>query len=70
MDRAEEALLYHIQCTYFEHDLRSLTETGKVTRKSKLAALQPRLRGRRMVTGGRLKQAAIPETTKHPVIST
>ena len=43
LDRAEEAVLYHIQSTHFDDELRSLAETGKVPRTSKLAALQPRL---------------------------
>ena len=68
LERAEEVVLYHIESTDFDKELRSLAETGKVPRKSKLAALQSRLWGRLMVTGGRLKHAAIPEYAKHPVI--
>ena len=68
LDRAEEAVLYYVQSTHFEAELKSLAETGKVQRRSKLAALQPKLRGRLMVTGGRLKHAAVPEHTRYPVI--
>ena len=44
LDRAEEAVLYHVQSTHFNEELKSLAETGKVQKRSKLAALQPKLR--------------------------
>ena len=38
LDKAEEAVLYHVQSTHFEAELRSLAETGRVQSKEQVGS--------------------------------
>jgi hypothetical protein len=65
---AEEAIVKHIQATAFADDLKTLAKEGHVAQTSPLVALQPILREGVLCVGGRLKNAAVSDEVKYPVI--
>lgn len=58
-----------IHASYFPSELKELTYQRGVKPKSTIVALSPYLDDEGIIrVGGRLRNAALPETTKHPVI--
>ena len=68
LDQAEEALVAHIQGKSYGDEVAALRGGQKVAPSSPLKRLQPGLRGRLLVTTGRLTHSGLPDETKRPVI--
>jgi len=68
LQRAEEALLAHVQELHFADELERVRRGKKVAQHSPLSRLCLGLRGRLLVVLGRLTHAEAPVETKDPVV--
>ena len=69
---AEKAILRCVQRKYFPEEIAALQEQRSkqacIKKSSPLSKLDPILSDGLLVVGGRLRNAAIPECSKHPII--
>ena len=68
VQKAEEALVIHIQAQHYGEELRALSRGGKLPPSSLLLRLRPVLIGGVLVALGRLRNADLPDETKAPAV--
>ena len=68
VQKAEEALVVHIQAQHYGEELRALSLGSKLPPSSPLLRLRPTLRRGMLVVPGRLRNANLPDETKAPAV--
>ena len=68
VQKAEEALVIHIQAQHYGEELRALSRGSKLPPSSPLLRLRPTLRREMLVVPGRLCNANLPDKTKAPAV--
>ncbi|XP_050431415.1 uncharacterized protein LOC126839984 [Adelges cooleyi] len=66
--RAESSILRRVQTEAFPEELRALQNGKELPTRSKLRCLHPFLKDGLILVGGRLKNANIPDTQRHPIV--
>ena len=68
VQKAEEALLAHVQAWHYGQEIGALAQGGKLASSSPLVRLRPVLKGGVLVVPGRLSNARLPEEAKAPAV--
>ena len=68
VQKAEEALVAHVQAQHYGQEIGALTKRGKLDSSSSLDWLRPVLKEGVLVVPGRLSNARLPEEAKAPAV--
>ena len=68
LERAERAIIRHVQLSAFPDEMRALEEGRKLPAKSRLKPHTPKLTDGLMVSAGRLKHSSLPECAVCPFL--
>ena len=68
VQKAEEALVVHVQARHYGQEIGALAKGGKLDSSSSLAQLRPVMKEGVLVVPGRLSNARLPEEAKAPAV--